>query len=351
MPAGRERRRNESFSQQQAPKLNTPSSASGTFDFAKPPEMSAPSNSCPEFLKTPRAIMHWRYQNLRIVLHRPFLLATALRRTPYISLSAEEKVAVGRCRIIASQTITDISNLCEEELIAGWNAVWFMYQAVMVPLVSVFSTLSSNAQSSSNGEPNLNTDMPDAAGSASAMSSGGDDDVRKWEQQIQTAMAFFDRMTHWSVAARKSKEVVSRLYEASKGLSEYNAMQQQHQQQQHEQHHQQQQIMLAQAQKFNGTALNEAGGDNYAATQPVELGSTQSNVDGMAGQSMWGLSPNGDAAMNNFWWDDMMWDFPLEGPEMPENSGTGFGMGDVDWLSTFDGQNSNEQTWNFTQQE
>jgi len=187
--------------------------------------------------------------------------------------------------------------------------------------------------------------MQDTTAAASAMSSGGDEDVRKWEQQIQTAMNFFDRMTHWSVAARKSKEVVTRLFEASKGLGEFNATQQQQQQQQHQQH-----PMLSQAQQSNEPSMSGADTNTYGAAQPNGFETNPNNINGMPGQSMWGLSPNGDAAMNNFWWDDMMWDFPLEGPEVPETSGTGFGIGDVDWFSTFDGQDGVPQTWDFTQQ-
>lgn len=79
-----------------------------------------------DILKLPRTIMHWRYQNLRLLLHRPYLLATALRDGSETTLSAEEKVGVGRCQAVAARTITDISVMCSEDLISGWNGVWFM---------------------------------------------------------------------------------------------------------------------------------------------------------------------------------------------------------------------------------
>ena len=85
--------------------------------------------------------MLWRYQNLRMLMHRPFLLAASLRRTPYEVMSAEEKVAISKCRSIAGQCIANINDTCREELIAGWNAVWLMHQAVMVPLVSLFALI------------------------------------------------------------------------------------------------------------------------------------------------------------------------------------------------------------------
>ena len=79
-----------------------------------------------ELLNTPSMIMLWRYQNLRLLLHRPVLLATALRNGSEATLSAEEKVGVGRCQAVAARTIADISDLCPEDLLAGWNGVWFM---------------------------------------------------------------------------------------------------------------------------------------------------------------------------------------------------------------------------------
>lgn len=71
-------------------------------------------------------VMYWRYQNLRLLLHRPYLLATVLRAGDNTSLSTEEKVGVGRCKAVAARTISDISNMCPQDLLAGWNGVWFM---------------------------------------------------------------------------------------------------------------------------------------------------------------------------------------------------------------------------------
>lgn len=82
-----------------------------------------PEDSIPSFLHVPRLVMKWRYQNLRIVLHRPYLLSAALRKAPFASLEADEKVAVGKCRIVAAKTIEDIAAEGKEELICGWNGV------------------------------------------------------------------------------------------------------------------------------------------------------------------------------------------------------------------------------------
>jgi hypothetical protein len=67
--------------------------------------------------------MKWRYQNLRIILHRPYLLSAALRKAPFSSLTAEEKLAVSKCRIIAAKAIENISTECKDDVISGWNGV------------------------------------------------------------------------------------------------------------------------------------------------------------------------------------------------------------------------------------
>ncbi|KAK6412654.1 hypothetical protein LTR95_017946 [Oleoguttula sp. CCFEE 5521] len=319
-------------------RMRTPSSATSSmqnpFDFAQPPERDA--INCPDFLKTPRAIMHWRYQNLRMLMHRPTLLATTLRRAPYSSLTAEEKVAVARCRLIAGQSIADIDATCAQELIAGWNAVWMMFQAVMVPLVSLFARLSATSMYDSPAN-NDSTTAP----------TGNDEDEDKWRAQIEQAMAFFDRMRPWSVAAKKSKDVVERLYEASKHINDYNTQ-------------------LQRTQTFSQagfspasqvTSLDSSISRSFASpgltismppqmhfdNTPTPLG----NHPGLNGNNgMWGLSPNGEAAMNCFW-DDMMWDtFPST--TLQDDSMAGPPMGEFDWnLLGGQGNDPNQPAWGY----
>ena len=292
------------------------------FDFSQPPDRD--HTTCPEVLKTPRAVMHWRYQNLRMLMHRPFLLAAALRKSPYASMSPEEKVAVGRCRILAGQTISDIVETCQEELIAGWNAVWLMYQAVMVPLVSLFSQLSL---------PGLKVET--SPGKSPDGGKGSDDDVAKWRHQVETAIAFFGKMHRFSVAAKKSKDVVERLYDASKQVAAYNEQQLQNLQNQPDfQPHNLHQdfppdtplprridplpFTLGPFPPPGMTSFNPHPHDLDHPTAAFFPG--------------WGLSPNGDAAMNVFW-DDMMWETL---PEVPEQSHVVGAPGWVAGLEQFD---------------
>lgn len=175
----------------ESPLLSSAETAAYDADIIKwhdelPPILSQTSESCPDFLHRVRLVMKWRFQNLRLVLHRPALLVSALRRCPFDNLSAEEKIAVRKCRIIAAKTIEDISDECLPDLISGWNAVWFTFQACMVPLVSLFS----------------DTSVPE--------------ETEKWCASIELALAFFDRSKPWSIAAKRSLDAVSRLYQAYK---------------------------------------------------------------------------------------------------------------------------------------
>ena len=288
-------------------KSPTPSSASASrhnpFDFSQPPERDR--KECPEVLKTPRAIMHWRYQNLRMLMHRPFLLAAALRRSRFANMSAEEKVAVGTCRILAGQTIAHVNANCQEELIAGWNGVWMMYQAVMVPLVSLFSYLSSPFAYASDNSPGRNTENGEGAAYGAT---GNDQDAEKWREQIETALQFFNRLHRFSVAAKKSRDVVERLYEASKHVRQYN--EQQHQQQQQARLQQTQRLSPSQPYRSNSFGTDAFGSPGFGSNMHVNAQEVNQQVP--FGQPFWGLSPNGDAAMNSFW-DDMMWEtFPAD---------------------------------------
>lgn len=129
--------------------------------------------------------MKWRYQNLRAVLYRPVLLNLAYRGTE-ATATKDDLAAVNTCRAIAKHTIEDIAREWTPNQMLGWNGVWFMYQASMIPLVSLFWE-------------NWNTDL-----------------VRECQSQIETVLEAFDGMADWSLAARRSREVVSKMYEASK---------------------------------------------------------------------------------------------------------------------------------------
>ncbi len=142
---------------------------------------------CPESIYTARCVMKWRYQNLRIVLCRPVLLALANRGSDSASsASAEELEAVAKCRAIAKQAIEDIAHEWAPNQMLGWNGVWFLYQACMIPLVSIFWE-QWNAER-----------------------------VKECQGQIEVVLEALEGLADWSLAARRSREVVLKMFEASK---------------------------------------------------------------------------------------------------------------------------------------
>ncbi|KAF2199375.1 hypothetical protein GQ43DRAFT_376408 [Delitschia confertaspora ATCC 74209] len=261
-----------------------------------PSILSDVNESCPDFLSRVRFIMKWRFQNIRVVLHRPVLLSMALRRCPFMGLGAEEKLAVSKCRIIAAKTIEDISTECLPDLISGWNAVWFTFQATMVPLVSLFSDAS----------------MPE--------------ETEKWCKSVEMALDFFERVQKWSIAARRSKDAVEKLYGAWKVWSVERPPTQ---------------ISILDPNtdnngisQFTNSFPGIQGAFDPNAGGVPDVGGMGINGGGMAaGMGQWPTDPN----LSGFW-DDMMWDTNL--PDMLE---TPFGLPDYDFQGA--AQDSGAPCW------
>lgn len=157
--------------------------------FDNLPELLRPGIPCPESIATTRNVMRWWYYTARIVLHRPVFLSYAMRRIPFTALRMEERAAIEKCRIVAAEAIQDITTTWRPNQMSGWNALWLLYQASMVPLLSLFS----DAQ-----------DIPV---------------VESASRQIEQALDAMAQMEDWSQTAKRSYEVVSRIYQASRKRS------------------------------------------------------------------------------------------------------------------------------------
>lgn len=165
------------------------------------------------------------------------------------------------------------------DLLSGWNAVWFCFQACMVPLVSLFSDGS----------------MPE--------------EVRKWKAAIEVALQFFDSVRDYSIAAKRSADAVTKLYEAYKayGASNSNVTTP---------------IAMAPPQQFQAQVpypVNTMAAAQMQLNSQVHLGSRQNPFHYNPATPTW-ANANDPAILNNFW-DDMMWDTSL--PDMLE---TPFGL-------------------------
>ncbi|KAA8645384.1 putative C6 transcription factor [Aspergillus tanneri] len=145
---------------------------------------------CSESIAISRTVMKWRYCNQRMLLYRPTLLSYAMRRVPYIALRSEERTSIERCREIAEATIQDISSTAQSHQMSGWNAVWLIFQATMVPLLGLFLN-------------DHTTSDPRAS-------------VESCQEQVEMAMMLLARLQSWSPTASRTLDAVSRILEASK---------------------------------------------------------------------------------------------------------------------------------------
>ena len=137
---------------------------------------------CPE--RAAWDLIKGRYLNLRLILYRPRLLICCLRREKHIILTSEEQQVVATCRQIADSVVKEVSRSWHKNQISVWNAVWTLFQAVMIPLLSMFS------------EPEHRL-------------------VAQWEHDVEISISLFEEMQDFSLTAMRSREVVSRIYEAS----------------------------------------------------------------------------------------------------------------------------------------
>ena len=166
---------------------------------------SSSKDRIPSYIETPRAIMHWRYHNLRLLMYRPFLLAATLRRASDSTTRTQEAIAISRSRATAAQAINDIDALCGDQLVPGWAGVWLMFQAAITPLLLLF-TYSTASQNVAAGNDNPINQQATSTNDRNA-------DAREWYRQLQTAIAYFDRMRPWSVVAERSRDVLTQLCE------------------------------------------------------------------------------------------------------------------------------------------
>ncbi|KAJ5692706.1 hypothetical protein N7462_002129, partial [Penicillium macrosclerotiorum] len=143
---------------------------------------------CPEPLYAVRTVMRWKFYNQRMLLYRPMLLTYAMRRIPLMAIRAEERTAIIKCREIAELTIRDISMTTHLNQIVGWNAVWLIFQATMVPLISL-----------SIGS------IDDESGAS----------FEACKSQVERAILTLARLRPYGHTAARSLEVVSRILEAN----------------------------------------------------------------------------------------------------------------------------------------
>jgi hypothetical protein len=149
------------------------------------PSLLRGDQDCDEPVHLARCVMRWRYWNLRMLLYRSALLEATTKPSGRPEMtSAVDYDAIEKCQQLSKTAIADIAQTWISHQMSGWNAVWFLYQAAMIPLLSIL------------WQPQ-------------------NPSVAEWKSQVEMALGLFQDMQDWSLTARCSKGVVGQIYEAS----------------------------------------------------------------------------------------------------------------------------------------
>jgi hypothetical protein len=146
-----------------------------------------PTDAQAEPITANRNTLRWRYRLLRVSLYRPVLLAHAMCKATFTTLDHRHTIAIEKCRELTSELINDIgSTWCAEKpcQVSGCGAAWFLYQATMVPLLSLFCSFDSDA-------------------------------MKVCRQQVEAAMSLFSELHLWAPMADSALEEVGLIYQAS----------------------------------------------------------------------------------------------------------------------------------------
>ncbi|EFQ30604.1 fungal specific transcription factor domain-containing protein [Colletotrichum graminicola] len=182
-----------------------------------PEYLRDPANSPPR-LAMAREFMRNRYLSVRLILSRCFLLYLAqshgLRRgaasvSSIAEPSAEDMMLVDICRSVALEAIDAITLYWMPNRIHVWNSAWYLFQACMVPLLSI-AIETRHRHSSCQQErpavrpiPSLATaGMPPVAPLAT------------WCAGLTKALEVFAEMRPWMRTSDYTPEIVAALYEA-----------------------------------------------------------------------------------------------------------------------------------------
>ncbi|GME31730.1 Sugar/inositol transporter [Neofusicoccum parvum] len=149
----------------------------------------------PSKFATAHAILHLRHRNFQIIMYRPFVLRAAILRAracPPPAAAADDSSpiahAIRRCLAAAETTIATVSALWLDDdddggprtPMACWYGIYFLFQAVSIPLVSL-------------------RDEPGAAGAAA------------WRAQVRRAARALAEMAGVNATAGRCLRVVGRM--------------------------------------------------------------------------------------------------------------------------------------------
>lgn len=129
------------------------------------------------------------YDSIRIILFRSFLLREALLHRPISELSPKRREVIEKCLDLATIAIENLDVGWRPHKISCWGSVWFLFQAVMVPLVMLFSE--------DRRTESLQT---------------------RCQSLVEKSIKLFKHMLPWRNTTERTMRIVQLLFEASKKL-------------------------------------------------------------------------------------------------------------------------------------
>lgn len=136
-----------------------------------------------------QCLMKWRYNDLRMLLHRPVLLLLASSGCgDWAECSAEDIASVEACLAFAIAAVHDIAREWAPNQVSGWKAAWYLHQSSMVPLLILLWN-PRNAPADTLLEP--------------------------CRRAITTTLSLLESMIPWSLTAARSCALIDRLFRAA----------------------------------------------------------------------------------------------------------------------------------------
>ncbi|KAL4783541.1 fungal-specific transcription factor domain-containing protein [Aspergillus varians] len=153
--------------------------------------------NAPPRMAVAREFLRNRYYNVRLTLSRCFLLYMAYdepkkhHRRPR---QAEEERMAHLCRSIAAEAIDTIALHWVPNRTQVWNSAWYLFQACMVPLLSI-----AMAAVSSNSGASIDLD---------------NNNIMSWYSSLNKALEIFTEMKPWMRASDRAPNIVEVLVQA-----------------------------------------------------------------------------------------------------------------------------------------
>ncbi|KAG7101679.1 Lactose regulatory protein LAC9 like [Verticillium longisporum] len=147
------------------------------------------SANSPPRVTTAREFLRNRYLNVRLVLSRPFLLYLAHDSAKQRIFAPEEEQMIDTCRSIAAEAIDAITLHWTPNHIHVWNSAWYLFQACMVPLLSIAMETA--------WRPGI---FPER--------------VDRWSASLTKALDIFNDMKPWMRESDRAAHMVATLFQA-----------------------------------------------------------------------------------------------------------------------------------------